>query len=219
MSAASYRALLERLDGWTAEARHRHPGVIPCCAGCSGCCHGPFDVTIADVELLREALGRLPEAERDEVAGRARRLLGRMGALAPGWGPPYEIAVLGEERFDALGEALAAEPCPLLGDDGRCRVYRDRPMVCRLIGLPMLSPAGRVIENACPIRERFPAYAALEPQLFDLEAFEREEAECLREAAARVLGDRSRWEFETTIAAVAAPPDARQARSDDPRRP
>jgi Fe-S-cluster containining protein len=207
-SLEDYRALLQQLDRWMDAAGGRHPGVVPCRAGCSACCHGPFDVTVADVELIQLAVDRLPATDRAEAVGRARRLLGTMSTLAPEWGAPWAIADLGEDRFDAVADALAAEPCPLLGDDGRCRIYAERPMVCRLIGLPMRSPAGRVIENACPIQDRFPAYAALAPESFELEAFEETEHACLRAAAGRLLGDADWWEYETTIAAILAPIDS-----------
>jgi Fe-S-cluster containining protein len=199
-----YRALLERLDRWMESGRRAYPGVVPCRAGCTACCHGPFDVTVADVELIRAALGRMEASERADVVRRADALLDRMAALAPDWTTPHEVAALGDAGFDRLADALAGEPCPLLDDDGHCRIYRDRPMVCRLIGLPMRARAERVIENACPIQERFPAYAALAPLPFDLEGFEEVEMGCLRDAAERVLGDPARWEFETTIAAVVA---------------
>ena len=197
-----YRALLDRLDRWFAEGRRAAPVAIPCRGGCTACCHGPFDISIADAELVSEAVSRLPAADRDAVAGRATALLDRMRALEPRWAPPYEVAELGEDRFDRLSETLAAEPCPLLDEAGRCRIYVDRPLVCRLIGLGMITPTGRVIENACPIQHRFPGYAELPPMPFDLEEFEEGEMECLRATAERRLGDSKRWEFETTIAAV-----------------
>jgi Fe-S-cluster containining protein len=209
----AYVELLARLDRWMEAGRRAHPGAVPCRAGCTACCHGPFDVTVADAELIRAAVERMPEDERSEVTARAAALLERMRAVAPDWAPPYDIAALGDERFDRLTDALAGEPCPLLGDDGRCRIYEDRPLVCRLIGLPMQARAGRVIENACPIQERFPAYAALAPVPFDLEDFEDVELECLRGAAERTLGDASGWGFETTIAAVVAADAYRATRS------
>jgi Fe-S-cluster containining protein len=147
-------------------------------------------------------VAQLPEEERREVVRRGGALLERMLALEPAWGPPYAVDALGEERFDRLTEALATEPCPLLDDAGRCRIYADRPLVCRMIGLSMRTPAGRVLENACPIQDRFPGYAELAPVPFELEALEEEEVACLREAAQRRLGDAERSEFETTIAAV-----------------
>jgi Fe-S-cluster containining protein len=197
-----YRALLERLDRWFAEGRRAVPVAVPCRGGCTACCHGPFDITVADAELVGDAVSRLPAAERDAVRRRATALLEQIRTIEPGWERPYDVAAIGEDRFDQLTDALASEPCPLLDNAGRCRIYADRPLVCRLIGLGMLTPARRVIENACPIQNRFPGYAELPPVPFDLEAFEESEIACLRAAAERRFGDAERWEFETTIAAV-----------------
>ena len=156
---AAYRALLERLDRWFEVAREA-TGVIPCRPGCSACCHGPFDITVADVELLREGVAALAPADRAEVVAQAGALLSAMKILESGWAPPYAVADLGEERFDAMIERFADVPCPLLDEAGVCRVYRHRPLVCRLIGLGMITPTDRLIENACPIQEEFPGYAA-----------------------------------------------------------
>jgi Fe-S-cluster containining protein len=201
---AAYRALLERLTRWFDQGRREHPGVIPCREGCSACCHGPFDISVADVELLEAGVRALPETEWLEVRRRAEALVTRIETLEPGWSAPHAISDLGEERFDRLSEALAAEPCPLLDPDGRCRIYADRPLVCRLIGLGMHTQAGGVIENTCPIQDRFPGYAELPPVHFDLESFEEVERACLVQAAGRRFGHPEGWEFETTIAAALA---------------
>jgi len=202
MTTTAYRRLLEQLNDWFDRGRLDAGGVVPCRGGCSACCHGPFDISVADAELIDIAVSRLPHAVRTEVVGRASDLLAKMRALEPAWPAPYAVDALGEARFDRLTEALAAEPCPLLDRAGGCRIYADRPLVCRMIGLGMRTPAGRGIENACPIQDRFPGYADLEPVPFDLESFEEVEAECLRAAAARRFGDPQRSDFETTIAAA-----------------
>jgi hypothetical protein len=59
-----------------------------------------------------------------------------------------------------------------------------------------------VIENACPIQDRFPAYSRLPPEPFDLEAVELEELVCQRAAARRLFGDTGSGDFESTIAAA-----------------
>jgi Fe-S-cluster containining protein len=200
----AYRVLLDRLTGWFDQARREHPGVIPCHQGCSACCHGPFDISVADAELIEAGLRGLPESDWLEVRRRAEELVGRMEALEPGWGAPHAVADLGEARFDRLTDALAAEPCPLLDPAGRCRIYAHRPQVCRLIGVGMRTPAGGIIENACPIQDQFPDYAELPAVLFDLESFEEVERACLVQAAGRRLGAPDRWEQETTIAALIA---------------
>ncbi len=203
-AAEAWQEELQKLDRWFEAAATNHPGVIPCRPGCSDCCHGPFDVSAADALLLREGLATLPEATRAAVRVRGRTLLDKFRKLEPGWGPPWDLREIDTDRFDELADALASEPCPLLDGDGRCTVYAYRPLVCRVMGLPMMTADGLVLENACPIQEQFPAYAALDPQLFDLEALETTETACLEAAALELFGTPGELGFETTIAAIAA---------------
>jgi Fe-S-cluster containining protein len=202
--ADTYRALLARLDRWFAEARERAGGAVPCRGGCAACCHGPFDISVADALLLRRTVDALPAPERAAVEAAAARQLARVAELEPNWHAPHEIAAIGDERFDRIAEALADEPCPLLDPAGRCRVYDDRPLICRLMGLGMRTPAGRVIENACPIAADFPAYAALAPAPFDLEAFEEKELGLLAGAGEELFGSEAYHDFETFVAAAVA---------------
>ena len=203
-AAAVYRESLGRLDRWFAVAREHNPGVIPCQLGCSACCHGPFDISVADALLLREGMATLPETEREIVRRKGRVLHDRMRQLARAWRSPWDLEALGEAAFDAITEALAEEPCPLLDDAGACRVYLYRPLVCRMMGLPMMTAGGFTLENACPIQERFPGYAALDPQLFDLEALEADETACNEGAAAALFDSPLYRDYETTIAVIAA---------------
>jgi len=195
-----YPELLARLDRWSADAREGHPGVIPCRSGCTACCNGPFDISVADAMLLRSAARRLPAQVRKGVARRAEALARRIQALAPTWGPPWDIADIGDERFDEISSALADVPCPLLDEGGACLVYGSRPMVCRWMGLGIVTREGEIIANACPIQDQFPEYAALPPQPFDLAGFGEIETPCLEDAAEALLGDPDRAGYETTIA-------------------
>jgi len=197
--ARRYGALLATLDAWTADARARHPGVIPCRGGCTACCHGPFDISAADALLLRETVAALPADTRAALLGRAATAASRQLERAPDWPAPFAVAALGEERFDALCETLADDPCPCLAD-GLCLVYEGRPAVCRMMGLGLASTGGRVMENGCPIQEEFPAYAALPAQQFDLDAFEQREEACLGEAGLALFQSATQAGYETTIA-------------------
>jgi Fe-S-cluster containining protein len=201
-----YRDLLAQLDSWFTEAVARNPGVVPCRSGCSACCHGPFDISIADALLIREAFFRLPETEQVVVRERAAALVARMVAMRPGWKLEEGLEGITEESFDVICETLASEPCPLLDQEGHCRIYADRPMICRMMGLGVITPAGRVMENSCPIAEQFPKYAALSPQPLELEAMEEIEGACLEAAAVEVFGTPDRARFETTIALVFTSP-------------
>lgn len=203
-AAERWQSELEKLDRWFDTVAASHPGVLPCKRGCSRCCYGPFDISAADTLLLKEGLATLPDATRTTVRARGTALLERMRTLEPAWGPPWDLREIETDRFDELAELLAEEPCPLLGDDGACAVYAWRPLICRIMGLPMMTADGLVLENACPIQEQFPAYAALDPHLFDLEALEATEAACLDAAATELFGSPAESGFETTIAAIAA---------------
>lgn len=83
-------------------------GLAFTCAGCGRCCRGPGGyvwVTDGEVETLAKALAMTVEAF-------AAKLLRRT---------PAGLALVDSGSGD----------CPLLGDDGRCRVYDSRPVQCR----------------------------------------------------------------------------------------
>lgn len=169
----TYRTLLPVLDEWfTAGTAAVAPVVVPCRSGCNACCHGPFDISPADARLVALAVAALDEATRTAVLDRASAQCARYQQLLPAWGPPWDVAALADEMFDALVEALAELPCPALGTDGACLIYADRPATCRLIGLPIVNEDGDVLGNPCPIKEQFPDYAALLPIPLDLHRFE-----------------------------------------------
>lgn len=197
--SAKYRALLERLDDWTRQARERNPGVIPCARGCTACCHGPFDVSAADVVLLLDGFAALAPDLQRKVLAQARRITARIAVVEPAWRAPHDVGELEEARFDALTTALADEPCPFL-QDGSCSIYAYRPFVCRVMGLGLVTPDGESLPNACPIQADFPRYLNLAPQRFDLGGFEREESPCLAEAGSELFGHESAASYETTIA-------------------
>ncbi|HMU60638.1 MAG TPA: YkgJ family cysteine cluster protein [Gemmatimonadales bacterium] len=201
--AARYRTLLQSLDTWTATARQRHPGVIPCRQGCTACCHGPFDISVADVLLLRETVAELPRERRAALLMRAGAAAARQRELVPDWAAPFDVRDLGEARFDEVCEALATEACPCL-EDGACVVYEGRPAVCRMMGLGLESLDDRRLANGCPIQAEFPAYAALPLQPFDLPAFETTEEACLVEAGLSLFDTLDAAGYETSIALALA---------------
>jgi Fe-S-cluster containining protein len=155
---------------------------------------------VADVELIREAVRALPSETRSYVVSRAADQVKAMQRSAPGWTAPYDLAELGEATFDRICDQLANLPCPCLDPEGRCLIYRSRPLVCRMMGLGMMTESGDPIDNACPIQHDYPDYAALEPRPFPLRDFEIEEDGAKIAAADRILGGAGRAGFETTIA-------------------
>jgi Fe-S-cluster containining protein len=125
-----------QVDRSVSAIRSRLPADWPCRRGCCECCHQRFTVGRAEWHHVRAAIGRLTKAARREVLRRARAYR----AASP------------ESR----------PPCPLLDDQGACRIYADRPLVCRAFGYSILDrPDGGRMALACePLHARINAHVA-----------------------------------------------------------
>jgi Fe-S-cluster containining protein len=84
-----------------------------CAAGCSWCCHQIVAITVAELDLVAEAMAAKPPEARAAIAARAR------DAAAKGSG-------LDQRQWWA-----ARIRCPLLEDDGLCGIHESRPLPCR----------------------------------------------------------------------------------------
>ena len=84
---------------------------IACTAGCCFCCHLDVEVSASEILLLTDAIARAEDAQT--IADRVRAARERVA-----------------DRTVAERKS-ASIPCPLLADDGTCRVYPLRPLACR----------------------------------------------------------------------------------------
>lgn len=75
-----------------------------CAPGCSHCCHMPTMIYTHEAQRLADASGR------------------KMLDIKPR---------LVEESLKTAAK-FSGTPCPFLANDGRCSVYNDRPLICRL---------------------------------------------------------------------------------------
>jgi Fe-S-cluster containining protein len=140
-----YRALLASVDAWFARVAARFPSQVACRRGCSDCCLGLFDVTPLDAALLRAGLPALAPEPRESVRAAAGAIVERIAAAEPRLAGRSDLAPLGDAAIDALADALGPVPCPLLDPAGACLLYADRPLVCRLNGIPVVDLQGRAI--------------------------------------------------------------------------
>ncbi|MCB9763711.1 MAG: YkgJ family cysteine cluster protein [Alphaproteobacteria bacterium] len=93
-----------------------------CVAGCHHCCaDNPRGSTGVELAWVARAAAVLPDAAA--VADRAR-------AAAARW--TERLARLGSDDAAVAETKAARDLCPLLGADGRCRVYAARPVACRM---------------------------------------------------------------------------------------
>jgi len=121
----------------------RHGARIHCRKGCAYCCHHLFQITEVEAAVISRAVKQMPAEEREDVQARARAYLPRREQIMRRHGMIEAWGNLPPE-----GTRLA---CPALADDGACRIYEHRPMVCRKFGIPLSNPQkpGRVF--ACEL--------------------------------------------------------------------
>lgn len=143
----TYRELLGEVDRWFCAAVEALPGQVGCRKGCAECCRGLFDITLLDALLLRRGFRALDRERRAEVTARCGRILKRLERLWPGISPPYLLNVLPESEWERLMPDDDETPCVFLDRDGGCMVYDERPMTCRLHGLPLVDRSGEIVHD------------------------------------------------------------------------
>ena len=115
--------------GEQADRVHTEYPYWPCKKGCSvldgtNCCNASlFPVTKIEWNRVKGALHRLPQADRDEVRLAAREIYERYGL--------HECK--GDFRAFYAEHGADEVPCPFLKNN-LCRIFADRPVICRAFG-------------------------------------------------------------------------------------
>lgn len=144
---AKFRILLAKVDDWFARSAELYPESIACKSGCSACCRSTFDITLLDAYYLKHGFDQLPDATRETVLAKCRERLASMREAWPEFDHPYLLNYRDEEEWEVLMPDEDETPCVLLGQDGRCLVYRNRPMTCRLHGIPLVDTGGEIMHD------------------------------------------------------------------------
>lgn len=140
-----YESLLREVDGWFAACLSRHAGVIACHHGCSACCRGLFDITLLDALCLKRGFDRLQLPVQQDVQLKAVARIVELTEHWPAFERPWTLNHIPEETWDEMMPEEDETPCPLLSADGACLVYAQRPMTCRLNGIPLIDTNGEVL--------------------------------------------------------------------------
>ncbi len=127
---AQYQRLVAKVDALGQAICQRYPTQITCHAGCDGCCYQQFTVFPVEAHALAQAVAALPEEQRQRLRAHL------------------------QQEVDPWTVLDTPAPCVLL-DQGRCRVYSGRPLLCRMHGFPLASamierPDG-LQRDCCPL--------------------------------------------------------------------
>ena len=131
-----YQNLIKQADSLFAKVKGNFPSEVKCAQGCSDCCHAVFDLSLVEAMNLNRAFldcfsygaarsTILDTAEQaDRLAARYKRNF-------------FNMSKQGKTNEDIF--ALASHiriRCPLLDSDQNCLLYAQRPITCRLYGVP-----------------------------------------------------------------------------------
>jgi len=138
------------IDEWFGQVRKKYASQMQCGKGCTACCHGLFDISLADVGGVVSGFSRLPDDLRQQVHARAVNLQNVVRKVAPGLSTP-SLFDEDDPRIDAVVEAATGAPCPFLGEAGECLIYEHRPLACRLEGVPMVDKHEGLFADWCEL--------------------------------------------------------------------
>lgn len=128
----SYDSLAASADEAFQKMSRDYAEDVKCATHCDDCCHAVFGLFLVEAAYIQQFFGRLPSEVKSEVilrCGQAdRELAGVQKSIR-------EQQEAGEEStVDPL--ATGRVRCPLLNEEKECVLYLQRPITCRIYGVP-----------------------------------------------------------------------------------
>ena len=130
-----YRAIVNMAESVFERVKNDYPDCVKCRVECSDCCHALFDLSLIEALYINHRFNETINDKRRkrllEKANRADRRVYQLKKSA------FKERENGKTEAEIL-EKLAGERirCPLLDETNRCELYADRPITCRLYGIP-----------------------------------------------------------------------------------
>jgi len=142
-----YRKLLNSIGNTFKKHMEEHPEDLACSKGCCDCCKGSFEISLLDALLVMDATTKLhPDSETIEKAKLFSNSLSKSG-----WNFPHFYYQIEDVEDQIDNTSLESTPCPLLDKNGLCKIYRNRPSICRFQGIKIEDPkTGIILEDECP---------------------------------------------------------------------
>ena len=130
-----YKAVSKMADEVFERVQKEHPKEVTCEIKCADCCHALFDLTLVEALYLNHKFNqKFQGKEREELIERANRADRKVYTIKR---KAYQEMQSGKKEVEILVE-LSAERCrcPLLNAKDVCDLYEERPITCRLYGIP-----------------------------------------------------------------------------------
>ncbi len=130
-----YEALVKTADELFNKVSLEYPDEVKCKQGCADCCYALFDLTLIEALYIKHHFDTcfegLEREKRIEIANKIDRELYSLKRKA------YKDLEAGKEEADILRDMAEIKvKCPLLNAQNTCDLYEQRPITCRIYGIP-----------------------------------------------------------------------------------
>jgi Fe-S-cluster containining protein len=131
-----YEALVAQADKVFTAMQDAHPDCVRCEIHCCDCCYAVFDLTLIESVYVNYHLNKaLTRKERRPIIRRAEKADRKYYQIKQKLQKMYiDRGKTPEEVFHQLSQERV--PCPLLNDEDMCDLYLQRPITCRVYGIP-----------------------------------------------------------------------------------
>lgn len=133
-----YEALRDRADLVFARMAEQYPQCVKCAVGCDDCCHALFDLSFVEAMYINRAFANTFDygPQRSQILEKASRIDRDLTKIKR---EMFRAEKDGESTDKIILKAAGLRmPCPLLTEGGKCVMYENRPITCRLYGIPLM---------------------------------------------------------------------------------
>jgi Fe-S-cluster containining protein len=126
-----YQNLACKADEAFRKVEKEYPSCVKCRVQCSDCCHAVFGVFAIEAAVLKKNFDSLPRKVRRPALLRADSADRELKKI--------EIRMQmsdDDPQMKGMVLAKARVACPLLSQSQECILYHDRPITCRVYGIP-----------------------------------------------------------------------------------
>lgn len=130
-----YEAVVAEVDAVFNKFETEMGDLVKCGKGCSDCCYALFDITLPEAIYINKKFNEdFSGLERSAIMQRADEADRQIHKLKR---KVFKATQEGRPATEILMEVSKARVrCPMLNDDNLCSIYENRPITCRLYGVP-----------------------------------------------------------------------------------
>jgi len=144
---SEYSGIARKADYLFKTIQEKYPMSVKCRVRCCDCCHAVFGVFPIEAAYINYHFNRLERKSRRDVLRRSEKSEAEMLKAKE------RLKVFEEDpKMKVFGLGKQRVRCPLLQDSEECVLYENRPIICRVYGVPYtLKKESKEVSYVCGI--------------------------------------------------------------------